>query len=145
MILHSAHLFLRGSRDEASLRFSISHSEADLEACLLSLVTSPWGYGNRDWCQPRSLLSAPHLHPPFLLRDPGQQKVGGVMSKYKFSPWIFLSQVAAAFPNILLMFVCFLGPDPWHMDVPRLRVELALQLPAIAQLWQRRIWAASGT
>ena len=28
------------------------------------------------------------------------------------------------------MFVCFLGPHLWHMEVPRLRVELELQLPA---------------
>ena len=25
---------------------------------------------------------------------------------------------------------CFLGPHPWHMEVPRLEVELELQLPA---------------
>ena len=28
------------------------------------------------------------------------------------------------------MFVCFLGPHLWHMEIPRLRVELELQLPA---------------
>ena len=27
---------------------------------------------------------------------------------------------------------CFLGPHPWHMEVPRLRVKLELQLPAYA-------------
>jgi len=27
---------------------------------------------------------------------------------------------------------CFLGPHPWHMDVPRLGVESKLQLPAHA-------------
>ena len=27
-------------------------------------------------------------------------------------------------------FFVFLGPNPWHMEVPRLGVELELQLPA---------------
>ena len=28
------------------------------------------------------------------------------------------------------LFVCFLGPHPWHMEVPRLGVQLELQLLA---------------
>ena len=28
------------------------------------------------------------------------------------------------------LFFVFLGPHPWHMEVPRLEVELELQLPA---------------
>ena len=28
------------------------------------------------------------------------------------------------------LFVAFLGPHPWHMEVPRLEVESKLQLPA---------------
>ena len=31
-----------------------------------------------------------------------------------------------------LFIFCFLGPNPQHMDVPRLGVELELQLPAYA-------------
>ena len=30
----------------------------------------------------------------------------------------------------LFLFFCFLGPHPWHMEVPRLGVKLKLQLPA---------------
>ena len=30
------------------------------------------------------------------------------------------------------LFVLFLGPYPWHMEVPRLQVELELQLLAYA-------------
>ena len=31
-----------------------------------------------------------------------------------------------------LFFFFFLGPHPWHMEVPRLSTELELQLPAYA-------------
>ena len=31
---------------------------------------------------------------------------------------------------LLFFFFCFLGPNLWHMEVPRLEVELKLQLPA---------------
>ena len=31
---------------------------------------------------------------------------------------------------IFCLFVCFLGPHPWHMEVPRLGVESELQLLA---------------
>ena len=30
----------------------------------------------------------------------------------------------------IFFFFCFLGPHLWHMEVPRLGVELELQLPA---------------
>ena len=29
-----------------------------------------------------------------------------------------------------LLIFCFLGPHPWHLEVPRLGVQLELQLPA---------------
>ena len=32
----------------------------------------------------------------------------------------------------LCLFVCFLGPPSWHMEVPRVGVELELQLLAYA-------------
>ena len=31
---------------------------------------------------------------------------------------------------IYCLFVCFLGPHLWHIEVPKLRIELELQLPA---------------
>ena len=31
---------------------------------------------------------------------------------------------------ILFYFICFLGLHPWHMELPRLGVQLELQLPA---------------
>ena len=31
---------------------------------------------------------------------------------------------------IIIIIICFLGPHPWHMEVPRLGVESELQLPA---------------
>ena len=31
---------------------------------------------------------------------------------------------------IIIWFFCFLGPHPWHMEVPRLGVQSELQLPA---------------
>ena len=33
---------------------------------------------------------------------------------------------------VVFVFVCFLGPYPWHMEVARLGVESELQLPAYA-------------
>ena len=32
----------------------------------------------------------------------------------------------------IYLFICFLGPHPWRMEVPRLEVESELQLPAYA-------------
>ena len=34
------------------------------------------------------------------------------------------------FIYIFILIFCFLGPPPWHMEVPSLGVELELQLPA---------------
>ena len=34
--------------------------------------------------------------------------------------------------NFFFSFFGFLGPHPWHMEVPRLGVKLELQLPACA-------------
>ena len=36
------------------------------------------------------------------------------------------------FPLFLFIYFCCLGPHPEHMEVPRLGVESALQLPAYA-------------
>ena len=37
------------------------------------------------------------------------------------------------FPFLFLcLLICFLGPHPWHMEVPRLGVQWELQLPAYA-------------
>ena len=35
-----------------------------------------------------------------------------------------------AFLFYIFFYFCFLGPHPWHMDVPRLGVESELQLLA---------------
>ena len=43
----------------------------------------------------------------------------------------------------LFISLCFLGPHPQHMEVPRLRVELELQLLAYATATQCRIQALS--
>ena len=32
--------------------------------------------------------------------------------------------------SIFLVFFCFLGPHPWHMEIPRLGIQLELWLPA---------------
>ena len=39
---------------------------------------------------------------------------------------------------LLLLLFCFLGPNPWHMAVPRLGVESELQLPAYATVTTTR-------
>ena len=45
-----------------------------------------------------------------------------------------------------LLFVCvFLGPHPWHREVPRLGGELELQLPAYATTTAMQIQAASAS
>ena len=44
-----------------------------------------------------------------------------------------------------VFFFCFLGPQLWHMDVPRLEVESELQLPAYTQPQQCGIQVASVT
>ena len=46
------------------------------------------------------------------------------------------------YPNF---FLCFLGPHPQHMEVPRLAVESELQLMACTTPQQRGIQAASVT
>ena len=38
--------------------------------------------------------------------------------------------ICKCFHYTVFVFVCFLGPHPWHMDVPRLGVKLELQLLA---------------
>ena len=43
----------------------------------------------------------------------------------------------------ILQFLVFLGPHPWHVGVPRLRVELELWLLAYATAKQYQIPAAS--
>ena len=43
------------------------------------------------------------------------------------------------------MFLSFFGQHPWHMEVPKLGVEMELHLPPTPQPQQRRIWAASVT
>ena len=45
----------------------------------------------------------------------------------------------------IFFFFCFLGPHLRHMDVPRLEVQLEIQLPASPQPRQGQIPAASGT
>ena len=46
----------------------------------------------------------------------------------------YIIKVAKMFQNflvfVLFCFVCFLGPNLWHMEAPRLGVELELQPPA---------------
>ena len=40
-----------------------------------------------------------------------------------------------------MYFFVFEGPHPWHMEVPRLLVELELQLVAYATATARRDWS----
>ena len=49
--------------------------------------------------------------------------------------------------NLFFCFVllCFLGPHPQHMEVPRLVVKSELQLPLMPQPQQQKIWAISVT
>ena len=48
--------------------------------------------------------------------------------------------------SVLSFFLfCFLGPHPWHMEVPRLRVKSKLQLLAYATSQPCQIWAGSVT
>ena len=44
----------------------------------------------------------------------------------------FLSREDIIIFHSSFVFFCFLGPHLWHMEVPRLGVELKLQLPACA-------------
>ena len=49
-----------------------------------------------------------------------------------------------SFFNFVCLFIysfCFLGPRPWHMEIPRLGVQWELQPTPRPQ--QRRIWASS--
>ena len=62
--------------------------------------------------------------------------------------YVFSYTFAAEFIVCLFMyylFFCFLGPHLWQMEVPRLGVELELQLRTYTQPKQCRIWAASVT
>ena len=52
----------------------------------------------------------------------------------------------ANFQMVFFFFFVFLGPHPWHMEVPRLGVKCELQLPAYATAtWQSQIRAISVT
>ena len=46
---------------------------------------------------------------------------------------------------VCLFVCCFLGPQMWHMEVPRLGVELELSCQPMPQSQPRRIWAMSVT
>ena len=52
------------------------------------------------------------------LRVQSGGSLGLVDTNYYIYLWIFF------------LFLVFLGPHPWHMEVPRLEVESQLQLPA---------------
>ena len=43
---------------------------------------------------------------------------------YLFNVYLFF------FVCLFVFFFCFLGPHLWHMEVPKLGVEMELQLPA---------------
>ena len=46
----------------------------------------------------------------------------------------------------IYLFICFLGPHPWHVEVPRLGVQSELQLPVyIHHSHSNTIWASSVT
>ena len=47
--------------------------------------------------------------------------------------------------SFFFFFLCFLGPDLQHMEVPRLVVELELHRRPTPQPQQHRIWATSAT
>ena len=57
----------------------------------------------------------------------------GIMRKAEF---FFLS---------FFLFFYFLGPHPWHMEIPRLEVQSELQLMAYTTVPQRQIRATSAT
>ena len=42
--------------------------------------------------------------------------------------WVFFKKIHSVY--LFLFLFWFLGPQPWHMEVPRLGVKLELQLPA---------------
>ena len=64
-----------------------------------------------------------------------------IFSVHSFVNWRWYNFFHAFFFPLV-----FLGPRPWHVEVPRLGIEPALQLPALTpQPQQRRIWAASAT
>ena len=47
------------------------------------------------------------------------------------------------FKNYLCIYLCFLGLHPWHMEVPRLGVELELQLLAYVTATATATWDLS--
>ena len=50
----------------------------------------------------------------------------------------FSTLLLLCYPPALFFFFCFLGPHPWHMEVPRLGVKPELQLLActtVTALW----------
>ena len=61
-----------------------------------------------------------------------RQKTWGVKHNSDFTLCKFSSLYSIFFLVLLIsfFFLVFLGPHPWHMEVPRLGVESELQLPA---------------
>ena len=66
-----------------------------------------------------------------------------LMCFQKFLQWALYSFIYLFI--YLFIYSVYLGPYPWHMEVPRLGVQLELQLPAYATAQQFGIWAASVT
>ena len=54
------------------------------------------------------------------------------VSKTLFIYYLIYLKPWGCFICLLLLFFCFLGPQAWYMEVPRLGVELELQLPVYA-------------
>ena len=80
----------------------------------LHVLTSPG-----SWLHLGSLVCCPSFSGfPFLLLTPAPSSL---------SPDPVLKNLT---PILLFIFFAFLGPHPWHMEVPRQGVELELQLPA---------------
>ena len=60
------------------------------------------------------------------------------------SLWLFSNRLK--FPRFRFCFLVFLEPHPWHMEIPRLGVQLELQLPAYTTaIEQCQIQATSAT
>ena len=52
--------------------------------------------------------------------------------KWMRLPLWWIQQNSSTFQGLFFFLFFFLGPHPWHMEVPRLEIELELQLPDYA-------------
>ena len=80
-----------------------------------------------------------------MTKDYGESPLNTVMEMLDQCLSRWENKNAVILSLVYLLIYLFLGPHPWHLEVPGLGVSSELHLPAYATVTQHQIWAASVT